>query len=204
MGQFSVEKPGLPGSVLSGNQQIAARNANVGQLFRPDYPHLHGECDRAFSERRLRTAGQPNSLGAVAISLANLEGGLWRSFGGESATQSSQFRSARGATFERNCELHSFRSMLSSGRHKRLEKLEGRTSDCDFVCFRLGPGCHATEQRRARRQGVGQASFKVTATSAPRSIRRGASALRRQRRHGGVDAAGGMRNARKLQPHFNP
>ena len=62
--------------------QIAARNANVGQLFRPDYPHLQGECDRAFSEGRLRTAGQPNSLGAVAISLANLEGGLWRSFEG--------------------------------------------------------------------------------------------------------------------------
>jgi hypothetical protein len=62
--------------------QIAARNANVGQLFRPDYPHLQGKCDRAFSERRLRTAGQPNSLSVVAISLANLEGGFWRSLEG--------------------------------------------------------------------------------------------------------------------------
>ena len=29
--------------------QIAARNANIGQVFRPDYPHLQGERDRAFS-----------------------------------------------------------------------------------------------------------------------------------------------------------
>jgi hypothetical protein len=45
-------------------------------------PHLQSECDRAFSEGRLRTAGQPNSLGTVAISLANLEGGFWRSLEG--------------------------------------------------------------------------------------------------------------------------
>jgi hypothetical protein len=47
-------------------------------------PHLQSECDRAFSEGRLRTAGQPNSLGTVAISLANLEGGsgvAWRGIG---------------------------------------------------------------------------------------------------------------------------
>ena len=62
--------------------QMAARNANLGQLFRPDYPIVHGKCDRAFSEGQLRTAGQPNSLGSVAISLANLEGVLWRSFEG--------------------------------------------------------------------------------------------------------------------------
>ena len=62
--------------------QIAARNANVRQLCRPDYPHLNNECDRAFSEGRLRTAGHPNSLGAVAITLTNPEGGLWRSFEG--------------------------------------------------------------------------------------------------------------------------
>ena len=62
--------------------QIATRNADVGQLFRPDYPILQGKCDRAFSEGRLRTAGQPNSLGSVAITLANLEGGLWRSLEG--------------------------------------------------------------------------------------------------------------------------
>jgi hypothetical protein len=29
--------------------QIAARNANVGQVFRPDYSNLQGERDRAFS-----------------------------------------------------------------------------------------------------------------------------------------------------------
>src|ERR1700722_18620440 len=34
--------------------QIAARNANVGQVFRPDYSHLRGERDRAFSDRWLR------------------------------------------------------------------------------------------------------------------------------------------------------
>ena len=62
--------------------QIAAGNANVGQIFRPHYPHLQGEGDSAFSEGRLRTAAQPNSLGTVAIPLANFEGGLWRSFEG--------------------------------------------------------------------------------------------------------------------------
>jgi hypothetical protein len=35
MGQFSVEKPALPGSVLSGNQQRAARSH-----FRPDAPEF--------------------------------------------------------------------------------------------------------------------------------------------------------------------
>jgi hypothetical protein len=62
--------------------QIAAGSANVGQLFRPGYPHPQGECDRAFSEGGLQTAGQPNSLCPVPITFTNLDGGLWRSFEG--------------------------------------------------------------------------------------------------------------------------
>lgn len=58
--------------------QIAARNVNVGWLFRPDYPKLQGERERAFSEGRLRAAGQPNSLSVVAITLSHPDGGLWR------------------------------------------------------------------------------------------------------------------------------
>ena len=59
--------------------QIAARNTNVGQVFRPDYPHLQSERDRAFSERWLRAPSQPDPLGSVAITLTNLDGGFRRS-----------------------------------------------------------------------------------------------------------------------------
>jgi hypothetical protein len=52
--------------------QIAARNANVGQVSRS---HLKGECDRPFSEGGFRTAGQPDSLSSVAVTLPNLGAG---------------------------------------------------------------------------------------------------------------------------------
>src|ERR1700722_13878306 len=64
--------------------QIAARNANVGQVFRPDYSHLQGERDRAFSERWLRaTASRIRSARSRSRLRTLMEGSgvAWRGIG---------------------------------------------------------------------------------------------------------------------------
>jgi len=38
--------------------EVATRNADVGQVFCPDFALLKCERDRARSQRRLRTAGE--------------------------------------------------------------------------------------------------------------------------------------------------
>lgn len=57
-------------------------NANVGQLLRPNFALFQGQGDRAFSEEQLRTAGKPNALGTVEITLPKPPGRLWRRFEG--------------------------------------------------------------------------------------------------------------------------
>ena len=62
--------------------EVATRNADVGQVFCPDFALLKSEPDGAFPQCRLRTTGKPDPLGAIAITLPNLDSGLWRSFEG--------------------------------------------------------------------------------------------------------------------------
>jgi hypothetical protein len=62
--------------------QVAARNADVGQIFCPGFALLKNERDCAFPQCRLRTAGESNPLGPVAITLPHPDRGLWRSFEG--------------------------------------------------------------------------------------------------------------------------
>jgi hypothetical protein len=88
----------------------SSRNANVGQVFRPDHLHLQDERDRAFSERRLRPRGR-GAVRSVAITFTNLEGGFWRSLG-KLAAHGSQFRSVRGA----NCYDHARSRLRPPGR----------------------------------------------------------------------------------------
>jgi hypothetical protein len=105
--------------------QIAARNANVGQVFRPDYSHLQGERDRAFSERWLRAPSQPDPLGSVPITLTNLDGGSRRSMEGNWQHKVRSFvqpgepiKSATYRPFPRTEGPHLLRSESSPGRHR--------------------------------------------------------------------------------------
>ena len=57
---------------------VAARDADVRQLFRPDLTAFTGERDSSVPQARLWAAGQRDPLRAIPIPLAYPLNGLWR------------------------------------------------------------------------------------------------------------------------------
>jgi hypothetical protein len=62
--------------------EVAARNADVGQVFCPDFTLLKSQRDGPFPQCRLWATGKPNPFGSVAITLPHPDKGLWRSIEG--------------------------------------------------------------------------------------------------------------------------
>ncbi len=67
--------------------EVAARYANAGKILRPNHPSSPGKCDRAFSQRRLRTALRSDPFSPIAFALPNatcrLSGSRKRRIGGK-------------------------------------------------------------------------------------------------------------------------